>query len=181
MSMRQLAAEVGVQEAALYRYYPTKEELLYSLMLTHMQALHAAWDTARPRDDDPVLRLEAFLDNHIRFHLAERHSTHVNNMELRSLSEPKLRDILKSRAAYENELRQILSDGMRAGVFIEEDVVLTSMAIIQMVTGAIVWFRPDERLSVNDVAARYHAMTMRLVGADAREKKRVPVYDEVRA
>ncbi|RUX08614.1 TetR/AcrR family transcriptional regulator, partial [Mesorhizobium sp. M8A.F.Ca.ET.059.01.1.1] len=37
MSMRQLAAEVGVQAAALYRYFPTKEELLFTLMREHMQ------------------------------------------------------------------------------------------------------------------------------------------------
>ena len=39
------------------------------------------------------------------------------------------------------------------------------MAIIQMITGVIVWFRPDERLSVDEVADTYHTMTMRLVGA----------------
>jgi hypothetical protein len=48
------------------------------------------------------------------------------------------------------------------------------MAIIQMITGVIVWFRPDERLSVAEVAATYHAMTMRLVGAEAvREAENV--------
>ncbi|MEQ9180475.1 MAG: helix-turn-helix domain-containing protein, partial [Nitratireductor sp.] len=31
VSMRRLAAEVGVQAAALYRYFPTKEELLFTL------------------------------------------------------------------------------------------------------------------------------------------------------
>ena len=39
------------------------------------------------------------------------------------------------------------------------------MAIIQMTTGVIVWFRPDERLSVGEVTETYLAMTMRLVGA----------------
>jgi hypothetical protein len=37
-----------------------------------------------------------------------------------------------------------------------------------MITGVIVWFRPDERLSVDEVAATYHDMTMRLVGADTK-------------
>ena len=41
------------------------------------------------------------------------------------------------------------------------------MAIIQMMTGVIVWFRPDERLSVGEVTETYLAMTMRLVGASA--------------
>ena len=36
VSMRQLASEVGVQAAALYRYFPTKEDLLFTLMREHM-------------------------------------------------------------------------------------------------------------------------------------------------
>jgi AcrR family transcriptional regulator len=166
--MRQLAAEVGVQAAALYRYFPTKEDLLFTLMREHMQALLASWEAARPGSEDPVDRLAAFVDNHIRFHVERRHSTHVSNMELRSLSPQRLTAILKLRGQYEKELRQILRDGAEAARFTVDDVTLTAMAIIQMITGVIVWFRPDERLSVEQVARTYHAMTMRLVGA-ARE------------
>lgn len=164
VTMRQLAAEVGVQPAALYRYFPTKEDLLFTLMLEHMEALIASWEKARP-DDGPEAMLSAFVRNHIRFHVARRHSTHVNNMELRSLSRERLSAVLKLRTAYEKELRQILRRGADDGTFLIEDTTLTAMAIIQMITGVIVWFRPDERLSVAQVADTYHAMTMRLVGA----------------
>lgn len=165
VSMRQLAAEVGVQAAALYRYFPTKEDLLYALMTAHMGALAAAWDEARPADDDAVSGLSAFVDNHVRFHVARRHATHVSNMELRSLSPARLTAILKLRTSYEKELRAILRHGQEQGAFAVDDIGLTAMAIIQMLTGVIVWFRPDERLSVDEVARTYHAMTMRLVGA----------------
>jgi len=167
VSMRQLAAKVGVQAAALYRYYPTKEELLFSLMREHMEGLLAAWQSVRPLSDDPAERLAAFVRNHIRFHVARRHSTHVNNMELRSLSREKLSQVLKLRSAYEKELRQILREGAETGRFSIDDTVLTAMAIIQMITGVIVWFRPDERLSVEEVTATYHKLTMRLVGISA--------------
>ena len=105
VSMRQLATEVGVQAAALYRYFPTKEDLLFTLMREHMQDLAVAWDGARPATLDPAARLAAYVANHIRFHVSRRHSTHVSNMELRSLSREKLSAILKLRAAYEKELR----------------------------------------------------------------------------
>lgn len=169
VSMRQLAGEVGVQAAALYRYYPTKEELLYSLMREHMEGLIASWDAVRPASPDPVARLAAFVDNHIRFHVARRHSTHVSNMELRSLSPPRLSAILKLRSQYEKELRQTLREGAEQGRFRIDDAALTAMAIIQMITGVIVWFRPDERLSVAQVSETYHKMTMRLVGAATEE------------
>lgn len=167
MSMRQLGDEVGVQAAALYRYFPNKEELLFTLLRDHMEGLIASWDVARLAARDPLGSLSAFVRNHIGFHVARRHSTHVSNLELRSLSPAKLTVILRMRNTYEKELRQILRDGAESGAFAIDDVGLTAMAIIQMITGVIVWFRPDERLSVEEVAETYHAMTMRLVGAAA--------------
>jgi AcrR family transcriptional regulator len=182
VSMRQLAGEVGVQAAAFYRYFPTKEDLLFALMHRHMDGLRQAWEDVHPTADNPVARLSAFIENHIGFHIVRRHSTHVSNMELRSLSPEKLTRILKLRAAYEKELRAILRDGADSGVFAIDDIGLTAMAIIQMLTGVIVWFRPDERLSVADVTAKYSSMTMRLVGADAiREDGHVRPHAEIRA
>lgn len=172
VTMRQLAAEVGVQAAALYRYFPTKEDLLFTLMREHMEGLLAAWTSARPRSGGAVARLKAFVANHIRFHVERRHATHVSNMELRSLSRDNLTSILKLRTAYEKELRAILRDGAEAGVLEADDIGLTAMAIIQMITGVIVWFRPDERLSVDEVTATYLAMTMRLTGAGSTTEDR---------
>ena len=186
VSMRRLASEVGVQAAALYRYFPTKEDLLFLLMRAHMEALAESWQAARPVGAGPARELAAFVRNHIGFHIARRHSTHVSNMELRALSHERLSAILRLRGAYEKELRRILREGAESGDFTVGDVALTAMAIIQMMTGVIVWFRPDERLSVDEVADTYHDMTMRLVGArpggdDKREDVHVRSRDELRA
>jgi AcrR family transcriptional regulator len=173
VSMRRLAAEIGLQAAALYNYFPTKEDLLFTLMREHMEALIAAWAAADP-GGTPRVRLAAFVENHIVFHVERRHATHVSNMELRSLSPERLTAMLRLRSAYEKDLRQILREGAAAGDFAIEDATLTAMAIIQMITGVIVWFRPDERLSVEEVAATYHAMTMRLVGAEPSRRQGAP-------
>lgn len=165
MSMRHLAAEVGVQAAALYRYFPTKEDLLFTLMREHMEGLLNSWERARPATTDPVARLDSYVRNHIAFHIERRHATHVSNMELRSLSHDRLTQILKLRTTYEKELRTILRDGAEAGLFSIDDTGLTAMALIQMMTGVIVWFRPGERLSIAEVTTTYLSMTMRLVGA----------------
>lgn len=175
MSMRRLAAEVGVQPSALYHYFSTKEDLLFSLMRDHMEALLESRETTRPETPDPAQQLASFVDNHIEFHVARRHSTHVNNMELRALSPDRLTAILRLRGTYEKELRQILRDGAEAGIFTIGDVTLTAMAIIQMITGVIVWFRPDERLSVGQVTDTYHNMTMRLVGARQQDRETLHV------
>ncbi len=175
VTMRELAKAVGVQAAALYRYFPNKEELLFSLMESHMGDLLRSWQTIRPKGAGNRELLAAFVRNHVRFHVERRHSTHVSNMELRSLSKDNLTMILKMRGAYEKELRSILREGAASGDFFVDDVGLAAMAIIQMITGVIVWFRPDDRLTVDEVCDAYHSMTMRLVGA-ADSLERVNVH-----
>ncbi len=165
VSMRRLADEVGVQAAALYRYFPTKEDLLFSLMRAHMDSLIAGWSDLADDTADAETQLAAFVRNHIAFHLARRGSTHVNNLELRSLSPDRLSCIVALREAYEGQLRAILQRGASQGTFDVEDAALVSMAILQMITGVIVWFRPDERLSMDEITDRYLTMTLRLAGA----------------
>lgn len=186
VSMRQLASAVGVQAAALYRYFPAKEDLLYDLMRAHMVALLESWERARPAGGGPAAALGAFVRNHIGFHLADSRSTHVSNLELRSLSPARLTEILELRARYEADLRAILRAGVDAGAFKVEDTKLCAMAIIQMITGVIVWFRPPEgdgeRMSAGELAESYYRMTMRLVGAEAdAEEDHVRTYDALRA
>ena len=43
VSMRQIAAEVGVQVGALYNYTPDKQSLLYDLMHAHLTDLLQTW------------------------------------------------------------------------------------------------------------------------------------------
>ena len=181
-SLDEIAEHLHVSKGAFYYHIRNKEDLLFKLMRDHMNGLAEALEAALPAHGDPRARLEAFIANHVRFHVERRHATHVSNMELRSLSRDHLSEILRLRSAYEKELRAILRDGQDAGVFAVDDVALTSMAIIQMITGVIVWFRPDDRLSIEDVTTKYQTMTMRLAGALAAEEKRhVPPLHEIRA
>lgn len=182
VSMREIAAEVGVQAAALYRYFPNKQDLLFSLMRTHLEALLAAWEEERPSDDDPSARLAEFIRFHIRYHVERRHEVHIANMELRSLSKDHLTTILRLRSAYEKELRQILRDGVETDAFAPDDTSLVAMALIAMITGVNVWFRPDERLTADEVAENYVRMGLRLVGAAAFSGgPHVSVGHEIRA
>ena len=54
VSMREIAAAVGVQAAALYNHFPNKQALLADLMLSHMDGLLAAWDNEAVAGEEPV-------------------------------------------------------------------------------------------------------------------------------
>ena len=171
VTMRQLGDAVGVGAPALYRYFPTKQDLLATLIGEHMADLADGWARAVSGLTTPDARLDAFVAHHIAFHVERRLSTQIANLELRSLDPANLTAAMKARNDYERQLRLILRDGVEAGLFDIDDLALAAMAIIQMITGVIVWFRPGERLTVEDVTAQYQTMVRRLVGASAGQRE----------
>jgi AcrR family transcriptional regulator len=70
VSMRQIAAEVGVQAGALYQYIDDKQGLLFDLMRGHLEELLAAGRRAPRHRPRRCARLEHFARFHIRFHAA---------------------------------------------------------------------------------------------------------------
>ncbi|MAQ82879.1 TetR/AcrR family transcriptional regulator [Psychromarinibacter halotolerans] len=164
VSMRQLAAEVGVQAGALYLHIPDKQSLLFDLLHENMESLLVAWD-AEPRGEGPVGRLESFVRFHIRTHLDCPESVFLSNMELRNLTPENFRVIAGLRDQYEAELVAILQDGSAADKMRVPDANLAAKAVLAMLTGVSGWYRDGGRLSRERVERIYWNMVRRAVGA----------------
>ncbi len=162
VSMRQIAAEVGVQAGALYLYTPDKQTLLFDLMREHMDELLAAWQ-ARDKFDAPLSQLEAFVRFHIGFHLDRPDAVFIAYMELRNLAEENFATIEALRKRYEDALEEILDQGQQAGVFKVPDTKLATMALIAMLTGVNTWYREGGRLSRTMIEEIYWDMTRKAV------------------
>lgn len=162
VSMRKIATEVGLQVGALYNYTPDKQSLLFGLMRDHMENLVSAW-AAEESSGTPMERLEHFARFHIRYHHVRRDAVFIAYMELRNLNPENFGAIEDLRRAYENELRQILTDGVESGDFDVPDPAVAAMALIAMLTGVNTWFRETGRLSLEEVEAIYWDMTRKAV------------------
>jgi len=164
VSMRQIAAAVGVQAGALYLYTPDKESLLFELLKTHMDELLAAW-AEEPRGQDALGALESFVRFHIRFNLSRAEAVFLSYMELRNLEPAHFATIEALRRAYETELETILRQGQAAAAFTLPDTKLATLAIIAMLTGVNTWYREGGRLSRATVETIYWDMVRKAVGA----------------
>ena len=164
VSMRQIAAEVGVQAGALYLYTPDKQTLLADLMVDHMEELLAA-RAAEKLPQDPAAALDAFARFHIRFHLDRPEAVFIAYMELRNLAPENFARVEALRHRYEDVHEDILTRGRAAGLFAVPDTRLATMALIAMLTGVTNWYREGGRLGREDVAGIYAEMALKAVGA----------------
>ena len=163
VSMRQIAAEVGLQVGALYAYTPDKQALLADLLRSHMEDLLAAWqdDPARPA----LARLESFLRFHIQTSLEHPEAVFLSYMELRNLTPENRRIIADLRRRYEDALEAILIAGEAQGTMSVPDSRLSAMALIAMLTGVTNWYREGGRLDQDRVVAVYWDLVRGAVGA----------------
>jgi AcrR family transcriptional regulator len=164
VSMRQIAKDVGVQAGALYNYINDKQTLLFDLMRGHMEALLKAW-AEQDQSGTALQRLERFTRFHIGYHLERPEEVFISYMELRNLTPENFREIEALRRRYEDQLEQILRDGVAEGSFSIPDPKVATMAVIAMVTGVTTWYRTEGRLNEEEVAQIYWTMVQKAVSA----------------
>ncbi|SHF36610.1 transcriptional regulator, TetR family [Loktanella atrilutea] len=164
VSMRQIAAEVGVQAGALYNYTADKQALLFDLLRDHMMELGRALDAADLRGTPPA-QLEAFTRFHIAFHLPRRDVVFLSYMELRNLSPENYVRIAALRRGYEDRLEAILRAGLQTGDFALRDPRVTTLGLIALLTGITNWYDPGGRLTAAEVAEVYCDLVRRAVTA----------------
>ncbi len=166
-SLRMLAKEVGIQAPSLYNYIRSKERLLFDLLRDVLIALLAELDAANRDVVDPVARLRNFINVHLDFHLDSRLEVFVGNMELRNLTKPHYKVVTGLRDEYSGRLTAIIDDGVRTGVFQAVDSRVTTFAVLAMLTGVCNWYRPDGRMSKQELVRIHTDLAYKMLGAQA--------------
>lgn len=152
MSLRDLAAAVGIQPASLYNHIETKQALLYDLVREHMEALLASTDAAlAAAAPDPLTQIEAFCAHHLLYHFERKQEVYIANSELRALEGANRTRILALRKRYEGRLIGLLEQGGAAGVVVIRDAQVTAFAMIAALTGVCVWYKPGGRRSKQEL------------------------------
>jgi AcrR family transcriptional regulator len=160
MSLRQLAAEVGIQAGSLYNHISTKQELLFDLIQDHINELLRQLDRALDGKQAPEERLRAFVAFHVTYHMTRKREVFIANSELRSLEPRNYEAIVALRGAYEQRLAAILGDGVEQGAFEIGDIQVATFAIIALLTGLCSWYRPGGRLTREAIVAAHEKLVL---------------------
>ncbi|MEP4031286.1 TetR/AcrR family transcriptional regulator [Roseibium polysiphoniae] len=165
VSMRQIASDVGVQPGALYNHFPTKQDILKDLMLSHMRDLLDAWPPFADEAGQSSDPLDVFVRFHIRYHLQRREEVFISYMELRNLETENFAEVEAERRRYESILKAILEDGQESGTYRIADTGVAARAIIAMLTGIPNWYRENGPLSADKIEEIYLEMVRGSVAA----------------
>ena len=172
-SMKAIAKELGISAPALYWYFPSKEEIFASVLEV---GLADFWSAVRNSltDADPVVRLGQLVRSHVVWQLQQSDVARAFDVNagmrhlVRELPEERAKAIIAMEREYITELRGILEEGGRRGLFAFDDVKVAAFAITTMCEYVHTWFNPGLEMTVEDVAAHYEELALALVGAGRR-------------
>ncbi|MCE9648982.1 MAG: TetR/AcrR family transcriptional regulator [Parvibaculum sp.] len=146
MSLRQLAAKVGLQPGSLYNHIATKQDLLFDLIHNHMVTLLERVNAELEGIDDPLTALSVFTAFHLTYHIERKREVFIGSAELRSLEPKNRKRIVGLRRAYEDLLCDILEKGAAKKQFKIGDARVSTYAILAMLTGICTWYDPKGRI-----------------------------------
>lgn len=155
MTLRDLAKMVGVQSGSLYRYFPSKQDLLMDLLSSNMREMLLQWDEVSADVHGVLERLRCFVTFHINYHTARRREVFICSMELRSLEPANYKKVVELRRRYERQLVEILEMGVEAGSFNIKDSQIAAFGILAMLTGVCTWYQPSGRLAKDELTDTY--------------------------
>ena len=167
-AVRDIASRAGLSVAAIYYHFPSKLDILYSIMSVGADHLIEQLKAERDRaGDDPVAQFAAMVRTHVKFHTRRKAEYFVGNTELRSLDAVRRRAVVAKRDAIAALFVEAVERALARGLCDTPWPRETVRAILTMCTAVAGWYRKDGPETSDIIADRYVEMALRMLACRA--------------
>jgi AcrR family transcriptional regulator len=158
--MRAIASALGWQPAALYYYYPGKEELLFSIMDAAVDALtHRVLESIDQHAPAPE-RLRQAITAHVTSVADHLDELSVFLHETKALGKERQAIIQTKRERYEAIFLDILADGIASGELRAENPRLAGFLVLATCNWLYSWYSPEGEHTPHEIARTFGDMIL---------------------
>ncbi|MBT7260326.1 MAG: TetR/AcrR family transcriptional regulator [Desulfobacula sp.] len=159
-AMSNIALDSSIQKASIYYHYPSKEDILFDILMTTMKELTAYIEACLEGIEPIEDKMRAVVRGHVKFHCDHQKEVLISDSELRGLTTNNYKIFVAQRDAYEKTFQDLIILGMDQGYFAPGDAKVTSYAILTMCTSVANWFKDKGRLSGNQISSIYEELVV---------------------
>ncbi|HLO03965.1 MAG TPA: TetR/AcrR family transcriptional regulator [Symbiobacteriaceae bacterium] len=159
-TIREIAEAAGMLSGSLYAHIQTKEDLLYEVVMQAADRFLGAIEPLVVADLPAAEKLRQAMIAHVEVVAASRAHATVFMHEWKALTPERRAEVAARRKAYEQQLGQILTEGVRRGEFKPLDERMARLLILSAVNWLYEWYDPTGPLSPSDVAERYWRLVL---------------------
>ncbi|GAB3306688.1 TetR family transcriptional regulator [Epidermidibacterium keratini] len=168
-SVRDIATAAGVSPGTIYNHFGSKAGLLEVIMNRGMDVLiNASEQALYDAPAEPLARLDALVEAHVRVHAASSTESYIGNSELRSLDVARYATVVAKRDAQQRMFDRVIADGVQRGVFKTSDPKSAARYVVTACTAVASWFRTDGAMSIEELVGHYQQISRRAVGFQER-------------
>ncbi|MFN4994021.1 MAG: TetR/AcrR family transcriptional regulator [Bacteroidota bacterium] len=153
-SMRDIAAELGIEAASLYHHIKSKEEILTAICFDMANRFVTALKEVNDIYFSAEERLRMAIQFHVQISCDYLDETAVFLNEWKSLPEPSLSAFRKMRDNYEKHFRVIVKDGETEDIFDNVDEKFAALTILSSVNWIHQWYNPDGSMNPSQIAKK---------------------------
>ncbi|MEO6512124.1 MAG: TetR/AcrR family transcriptional regulator [Nocardioides sp.] len=162
---RQLATRSGLSVPGIYHHYPSKQDILFDLMMVIIEELLDRSRRALASSaEDPRSQFDALVESLLRFHMFRARGAIVSTSELRSLEPENRAAYVARRDEQQRMLDKIILAGVEGQNFTTQYPADASRAIASMCVGVANWYRPDGAFSVETLLEHYLSIAESIAG-----------------
>ncbi|MFZ1705630.1 MAG: TetR/AcrR family transcriptional regulator [Saprospiraceae bacterium] len=148
-TMREIAENVGIEAASIYHHFKGKDELLHEICFKVARDYTTKMVNIESTYISPIDKLTTLIRFHIQIVFDNVNGISVTNNEWRHLLEPGLSEFKKARQTYENQLGQIINEGIKLGVLKEVDSTVALYTILSSIRWVEAWYKPEKDIHPN--------------------------------
>jgi len=152
-SMEDIAQIVGVKKASLYHHVESKQEILVELLDQSLDMLIKRVGSVVKKNIPYEKKFELAIKTYMEALIEYRELSSVLLLEHRSLDEDGLKRHVPRRDMLESLFRGIIEDGIKSGVFNDDDSRISVKAVMGVANWLIMWFRDDGSLTAQEISA----------------------------
>src|SRR5690606_8596936 len=139
-TVRDIAREVGIQSGSLFHHFPTKEDILFAVMVEVIRINTQRLQQALAGKSDPVDRLRALIRAELQTIVGDtREAMSMLVYEWRCLTPEHQREALALRDVYEQLWMDVL-EALRSAGRLNADAFITRRLITGMTSWSSNWF-----------------------------------------
>lgn len=154
-SMQDIANAVHLQKASLYHHVTGKQDILITILDQALDLLIDDLIAVSKSEQSPQEKVREAMRTYVIRLTGDLDLATVLLMEHRSLDDELRMIHINRRDRFEALWREIVEEGIEAGVFREVDARLTSFAFLGVLNWMITWYRHDGSLSGEQIADHF--------------------------
>jgi AcrR family transcriptional regulator len=155
VTMRDLAAKMGIKAASLYNHITSKQDILDAVIISLAEAFTNGMQGIKSSNTNSIDKLKQIIQLHVT--LSSQNSYGMASLNNDWMHLEKRLDYYKTlRVEYEDDFRTILVDGIAAGEIIEANPEVMLFSILTTLRSLYVWIPKKEDLNLEEFTTTLH-------------------------